>query len=71
MDARAVGGKKWRSFVNPEFVPRQEDSSSCGVFIMFLVEAIERGTVIEVGQENAKALRWRAAVSLAIGSLWE
>ncbi len=50
----------WPVVSNPSKFPRQSDSQSCGVFVMYVAEHIERGVFPTFTQNDISVLRKRA-----------
>lgn len=58
----------WSAVKNPEYTPTQVDSSSCGVFVAFLADYLERGKRPRFGHGQVKALREKMAGHLKLES---
>ncbi|KAI0557542.1 Ulp1 protease [Gracilaria domingensis] len=56
--------EKWECAVCPNFTPRQNDSTSCGVMVMYMAECLERGELPESAEVNTTVLRERVALFL-------
>jgi len=56
---------EWPRIVNPHFVPRQTDSGSCGIFMLYLADYLELGRKLDFSQEHMPILRKRMLFFLA------
>lgn len=63
--------KSWGSLENPEWVPQQRDSGSCGVFSMYMADYLELGKVPEFKDYHVTVMRQRAILFLVAGRLPE
>lgn len=59
----------WDVEVDPSYMPRQNDYGSCGVFILYTAEFLERGVCPSFEQGDMAVLRQRTALFLSEGTL--
>lgn len=69
--AKAMGISEWETIVNPRYLPKQQDSGSCGVFSLYMAEYLERGKKPDFSQSDILTLRQRTALFLKNGKLPE
>lgn len=66
---RRLGIESWKVVENPEHLPRQTDTDSCGMFCLGLAERWELGRHPNFTQDDIPLLRKRAALALYTGAL--
>lgn len=59
----------WTVFENPEYLPRQEDGGSCGIFSMYMADYLERGRCPDFTQDDVRVLRRRTVLFLRNGRM--
>lgn len=60
---------KWGRVTNPEFMPKQKDGASCGLFMLYMAYFLELGQVPIYAQSDMDVLRGRTAMFLKKGML--
>ena len=61
----------WKKVINPDYVPQQTDTGSCGVFTLYIAEYLERGRRPDFTQKTIRTLRQRTTLFLKNGTLPE
>lgn len=75
-----ICGGTWEKVQNPDWLPKQHDGSSCGIFVIYFAESIERGLRPIFRQEDIVEMRARSIIYLkrqelplwtACDSIWQ
>lgn len=61
----------WKRVINPDYVPQQTDTGSCGIFTLYIAEYLERGRRPDFTQKTIRTLRQRTTLFLKNGTLPE
>lgn len=69
--ANNMGVERWRIIINPNYLPRQHDTGSCGIFTLYIAEYLERGVKPDFTQRDIFVLRQRTVLFLRHGKLPE
>lgn len=67
--AEALNIESWATSINPNYLPRQHDGGSCGIFTLYMAEYLEWGMRPTFKQRHIPALRKRTAMFLMEGVL--
>lgn len=67
--AEKMGIQDWGEQINPSYLPRQQDSGSCGIFTLFVADCLERGVCPNFTQRDIHNLRMRTDLFLDEGIL--
>eukprot|EP00172_Hildenbrandia_rubra_P000819 Plantae.Rhodophyta-Hildenbrandia_rubra.ctg14608.p1 GENE.Plantae.Rhodophyta-Hildenbrandia_rubra.ctg14608~~Plantae.Rhodophyta-Hildenbrandia_rubra.ctg14608.p1 ORF type:complete len:593 (-),score=108.13 Plantae.Rhodophyta-Hildenbrandia_rubra.ctg14608:89-1867(-) len=68
---KELGIERWKSVVNPSYLPKQRDSGSCGVFTVYVADYLELNKVPDFTQLDMRVLRQRMALYFSEAALPE